>query len=206
MVQTHNHTNTNQRQTPHEPQQQTTNKNKKQQTHSKTHTNTNNYTQRQQQSTPTPTTTQHRQKWIGQNWIGPNWPNHQPLTFRFMEWGFTCGCWFQGFWFGHVRCPLTALRRTAQNFDLFSPLPPFSLFCVSLFGCLLVEFWWCFRRLGPSNVHLWALGLSCEAPAASGPPGFHTKARELQTFTFESPGASTPKFNERTPRVREKER
>ena len=26
--------------------------------------------------------------------------------------------------------------------------------------------WWCFRRRGPSNVHVLALGLSCETPAA----------------------------------------
>ena len=25
---------------------------------------------------------------------------------------------------------------------------------------------WCLRRRGPSNVHVWALGLSCETPAA----------------------------------------
>ena len=43
---------------------------------------------------------------------------------------------------------------------------------------------------GPSNEHVWALGLSCETSAASGPPGLHTTARELQTRTFEFPGAS----------------
>ena len=37
---------------------------------------------------------------------------------------------------------------------------------------------------------VWALGLSCETPAASGPPGLHTTTRELQTCTFERPGAS----------------
>ena len=31
---------------------------------------------------------------------------------------------------------------------------------------------------------------SCEAPAASGPPGLHTTARELHTCTIEGPGAS----------------
>ena len=35
-----------------------------------------------------------------------------------------------------------------------------------------------------------ALGLSCETPAASGPPGLHTTTRELQTYTFDGPGAS----------------
>ena len=29
-------------------------------------------------------------------------------------------------------------------------------------------------------MHIWALGLSCETPAASGPPGFHTTAQETQ--------------------------
>ena len=65
---------------------------------------------------------------------------------------------------------------------------PFSLF-LSLFGCLLVDFW-CFRRSGHSNVPIWALGLSCETPAASGPPGLHTTTRELQTRTIEGSGAS----------------
>ena len=37
----------------------------------------------------------------------------------------------------------TALRRTAQHFALFFPLQPFSIL-LSLSGCLLVEFWWCF--------------------------------------------------------------
>ena len=35
-----------------------------------------------------------------------------------------------------------------------------------------------------------SLAVSCETPAASGPPRLHTTTRELQTFTFESPGAS----------------
>ena len=30
---------------------------------------------------------------------------------------------------------------------------------------LLVEFWWCLKRRGAQNVHVWALGLSCETPA-----------------------------------------
>ena len=68
------------------------------------------------------------------------------------------------------------------------PFPPhFRSFCLSL-GCLLVEFWWCLFVAWPSNVHVWALGLSCETPRALGPPGLHTTTRELQTCTFESPG------------------
>ncbi len=49
----------------------------------------------------------------------------------------------------------------------FFPLPPqFSFFLLSL-GGPFVEFWWCFRRPEPENVHVWALGLSCETPAAT---------------------------------------
>ena len=32
-----------------------------------------------------------------------------------------------------------------------------------------VEFWWCFCRRGPSNVHIWAPWLWCETPAAMTP-------------------------------------
>ena len=42
---------------------------------------------------------------------------------------------------------------------------------------------------------VWALGLSCETPAASGPPGLHMTTRELQTCTFERPGASNTTKN-----------
>ena len=41
----------------------------------------------------------------------------------------------------------------------------------------------------------------CETPAASGPPGLHTTTRELQTCTFDSPGASnTTKIPRADPR------
>ena len=54
-------------------------------------------------------------------------------------------------------------------------------------------------------MHVWALWLSCETPAASGPPGLHTTARELQTCTFEGPGASnTTKIPRERPKEREK--
>ena len=39
-------------------------------------------------------------------------------------------------------------------------------------------------------MHVGAHWLSCETPAASGPPGLHMTTRELQTRTFERPGAS----------------
>ena len=56
--------------------------------------------------------------------------------------------------------------------SLFLSLGVFSCLFCSLWGCLLLEFWWCFRRPGPSNVRVFALGLSCESPrrrALSGP-------------------------------------
>ena len=36
-------------------------------------------------------------------------------------------------------------------------------------------------------MHVWVLGLSCETPAALGPPGLHTTTRELFTYTFDGP-------------------
>ena len=42
------------------------------------------------------------------------------------------------------------------------------------------------------------LWLSCETPAASGPPGLHTTTRELKTYTFDGPGAS--KHHQKTTR------
>ena len=40
----------------------------------------------------------------------------------------------------------TPLRRTAQNFALFFPLPSPCRSFLCLSGCLLVDFWWRFRR------------------------------------------------------------
>ena len=54
-------------------------------------------------------------------------------------------------------------------------------------------------------MHVWALELWCETPAALGPSGLHTTTRELQTCTFDGPGAS--KHHQKTTRrhtVREK--
>ena len=50
------------------------------------------------------------------------------------------------------------LRPTAQNFALFFPSP------ATIF--ILSSSLWGFEAPGPSNVHVWALGLSCETPAA----------------------------------------
>ena len=44
-----------------------------------------------------------------------------------------------------------------------------SFFSLSL-GVFSLNFWWCFRRPGPSSVHVWALRLSCEFPARLGLP------------------------------------
>ena len=53
-----------------------------------------------------------------------------------------------------------------------------------------------FLLLSPAPILAFSLGLLCETPAALGPPGFHTTAQELQTCTFERPGAS---IHEKTP-------
>ena len=50
------------------------------------------------------------------------------------------------------------------------------------------------------------LGLSCEAPAAPKPPGFHTTAREPKRAHLSAPALQTPKFHEKTPREGGKER
>ena len=56
-------------------------------------------------------------------------------------------------------------------------------------------------------MHVWALGLSCEAPATPKPPGLHTTTRELQTCTFEGPGLqkTPPKLNETPERDKKSE-
>ena len=48
----------------------------------------------------------------------------------------------------------TPLHWTAQNFALFCASPTMIPWGSSL------EFWWCFRRLDPTNVHVWACGLT----------------------------------------------
>ena len=71
----------------------------------------------------------------------------------------------------------------------------------SLSGGLLVEFWWCLKRLGRQMCTFGVLGLL----AAPKPPGFHTTARELQTCTFKCPGLQKHHQNStRRPPEREK--
>ena len=116
---------------------------------------------------------------------------------------FCCSLFFRVFELFVVCCVLCVLcvlfctfsppNARPQNFALCfpSPAPFFALFCLSLsLGVFFVEFRWCFRSPGPSNVRVWALGLSCEAPAVSGPPGLHKTTRELQTRTFDGPSVS----------------
>ena len=55
------------------------------------------------------------------------------------------------------------------HFRSFSPSGDLLVSFFSLFGGLLVEFWWCFGLPGPSNVRVFELGLSCEPPAACRP-------------------------------------
>ena len=90
-----------------------------------------------------------------------------------------------------------------SKFRSFSSL---SLFlCLS--GCLLVEFWWCFWRPEPLNVHVWVLGLSCETPAA--PPDRAAWARTRQPENSKRALRrikTPPKFHEKTPRETQWER
>ena len=53
----------------------------------------------------------------------------------------------------------------AQNFALFFPLPPQNSIFSSLSGGSSRGFLVVFEAPGHSNVHVWALGLSCETPA-----------------------------------------
>ncbi len=105
-----------------------------------------------------------------------------------------CGsCWWCGCWFGPpCACRRTPLHRTPsagppppdlQNFRAFFPSPAtnFALFCLSLCVCSL------------------NFGGFCEdRDPASGPPGFHTTSRELQTCTFDGP--ALPKTHQKTTR------
>ena len=80
------------------------------------------------------------------------------------------------------------LKGGGPKISAFFPLPPpFRSFCV--FGCLLVEFWWCLKRRGLKCARLdEAAGVSHDSPRGS------------------RPSKTPPKFNERSPkRGRKKE-
>ena len=79
------------------------------------------------------------------------------------------------------------LRRTAQNFALFLPFPAIISFFLCLSGCLLVEFWWCFRSPG-------AAGARARQPENS-------KRAHLRVLAFKN-----TTNNEKTPRETQKER
>ena len=58
-----------------------------------------------------------------------------------------------------------ALKGVGPKISRFFFPPPatVSLF-LCLFGCLLVEFWWCLKRRGPEMCTFGVLGLSCASP------------------------------------------
>ena len=66
------------------------------------------------------------------------------------------------------------------------------------------------KRRCPEMCTFGVLGLSCASPGRPGlvgPPGSHTTAREPKRAHFRVPAFKTPpKFNEKTPRERQKER
>ena len=126
-----------------------------------------------------------------------------------------CGCWFQGFvWTALPRdrpspgppFPWTALPLDRPKFrSFFFPLPPQNSFFSSLSGGSSRGILVVFEAPGPSNVHVWALWLSCGTPAAppdraAGARTRHSKRAHLSVPALQTP----PKFHEKTPRRRKK--
>ena len=89
-------------------------------------------------------------------------------------------------------------RRTAQNFALF--------FLSSATIFILVEFWWCDRRPGPSNVHVWSSRAVVWSPGGPEAAGVSHDSPRAQTCTFEGPGLQSHHQNstKRPPREEEK--
>ena len=116
-----------------------------------------------------------------------------PALGGFWVWRCGCGCC----WFG---LPWTTFRRTSPppdrpKFRAFFPSPAGNFILSSLSGRSSRGIWWCLKRRDAQMCALGVLGLSSETPAASGDRrpglvGLHTTTRELQTCTFERPGAS----------------
>ena len=80
----------------------------------------------------------------------------------------------------------------------------FRSFCLSL-GVFSWFFGGVWKRRGSQMFTFGVLGLSCEAPAAPKPPGFHTTTRGPKRAHFSFPGfKNTTKFHEKTPERREK--
>ena len=86
----------------------------------------------------------------------------------------------------------------------FYPLPPQNSFSSSFSRCLLVEFWWCFWKSGNTNVHVWALWLSCETPAA--PPDRAGGARTRQPENSKRAYLSAPALHHQNSTRRPPER
>ena len=144
------------------------------------------------------------------------------LFHGFMEWGFMCGCWFQGLVWPPF--PWTALHRdrppldhpshgppfpwTAQNFALFFfPLPPQNSFFSSLSGCLLVEFWWCLKARTLKCARLEFSGCRVKPRRPRSRRGFTRQPENSKRAHLSAPALQTPpKFNEKTPREGKKER
>ena len=86
--------------------------------------------------------------------------------------------------------------------------PDFFIVCViQIFVCLLVEFWWCLKRLGAQLCTFGVLWLSYETPTAPKPPGFHTTTSEperghLRVLVFKNHQNSTKRPPEREERVK----
>ena len=106
-----------------------------------------------------------------------------------VSWG-VCGCGSCGYWFGS---PLDSPPPDRPKFRSFFSVShhQFRSFSLSLCVFSLNFGGFCEDR----DVHVWALGLWCETPAASG----QLRLRELQTCTFDGPGAS--KLHQKTTRT-----
>ena len=89
------------------------------------------------------------------------------------------------------------LDRPPKIFALFFSLPPeISFFLLSL-GVFSLNFGGVFED---RDAQMCTLGLEPRRPHQTGPPGLHTTTRELQTRTFERPGASnTTKISRENP-------
>ena len=84
--------------------------------------------------------------------------------------------------------------------------PKISLFFFPSLGVFSLNFL-VFLKARDSNVRVWAPGLSCEIPSASGPPGLTQQPENSKHAHLRAPALQAPpKFHEKTPRDRQKER
>ena len=97
--------------------------------------------------------------------------------------------------------------RGAQNFALFFTLPPLFSFFLPLLGVVSWNFGGVIEGWNPQTCTIGVLGLSCAAPAAPKPPGFHTIARETKSAHWRVPAFNhTTKIQRNDPQERKKER